>query len=149
MVSLPSHTAHRLQLLDVAFFGPFGKYYDDVLRMWMREHVGRPVTTWQVDEILNVAYGKAASAQNAVSGSRKAGLWPLTIDVFQDSDYAAATVTNVIREAAHEHKPAPPPIPAVAAPALTAVAIEAVPELCPPLPLPMLSRMPTVPTRTT
>ena len=26
----------------------FGKYYDDALRMWMREHVGRPVTTWQV-----------------------------------------------------------------------------------------------------
>ena len=45
------------------------------------------------------------------------GLWPLTLDVSQDS---------VITEAAHEHNPTPPLTP------LTAVAMEAVPELCPP-----------------
>ena len=60
----------------------------------------------------------------------KAGLWSLTIYVFQDSDFAAATVTNIITEAAQEHNPAPPLTPVVAAPALTAM--EAVPELCPP-----------------
>ena len=37
----------------------------------MREHVGRPVKTWQVAEILNAAYRKAASVQNAVSGSNR------------------------------------------------------------------------------
>ena len=35
----------------------------------MREHVGRPVTMWQVAEILNVAHRKAASVQNAVVAS--------------------------------------------------------------------------------
>ena len=29
LVSLPSHTTNRFQSLDGAFFGPFGKYYDD------------------------------------------------------------------------------------------------------------------------
>ena len=82
MVSLPPHTTHRFQPLDGAFFGPFGKYYDAALRMWVREHVGRPVTTWQVANILNVAYRKAASVQNVVSGFRNAGLWSLTIYVF-------------------------------------------------------------------
>ncbi|CAM1318676.1 Uncharacterised protein r2_g2668 [Pycnogonum litorale] len=95
MVSVPPHCTHRLQPLDVAFFGPFGKYYDDALRVWMRQHVGRPVTTWQVAEILNVAYGKAASVQNAVSGFRKSGLWALTMDIFQDSDFSPATLTDV------------------------------------------------------
>ena len=99
LVSLPPHTTRRFQPLDWAFFGPFGKYYDAVLRMWMREHVGRPVTTWQVAEIHN-SYRKAASVQNAVSGFRKAGLWSFTIYVFQDSEFAAATLTNVITEAA-------------------------------------------------
>ena len=61
MVSLPPHTTHRFQPLGGAFFGPFGKYYNDALMMWMKEHVGRPVTTWQVDEILNVAYRKVSS----------------------------------------------------------------------------------------
>ena len=72
MVSLPPHMTHRFQTLDGAFFGTFG---NDALRMWMREHVGRPVTMWQVAEILNVAYRKAAFVQNAVSGFRKGGLW--------------------------------------------------------------------------
>ena len=58
-------------------------------------------------------------------------------------DFAAATVTNAITGAAQEHNPTSPLTPAVAAPALTAVATEAVPGLCPPLPLPMLRRMPT------
>ena len=64
--------------------------------------------TWHVAEILNVDYRKAASVQNADSGFGKAGLWSLTIYVFQDSDFAAATVTNVITEAAQEHNPMPP-----------------------------------------
>ena len=57
-----------------------------------------------------MAYRKAASVQNAVSGFSKAGLWSLTID----SDFAAATVTNVIKEAHQEHNPMPPLTPAVA-----------------------------------
>ena len=47
----------------------------------------------------------------------------MVIDVFQDSDFAAATVTNVITKAARHHKPTPALTPAVAAPALTAVAM--------------------------
>ena len=39
-------------------FGPFGEYYDDALRMWLREHVGRPVTTWQVARMLLVTSGR-------------------------------------------------------------------------------------------
>ena len=87
----------------------------------MREHVGRPVTTWQVVNILNVAYRKAASVQNVVSGFRKARLWPLSTDVFQDSDSAAATVTNAITEAAQGHNPTPPLTPTIAATSLTAI----------------------------
>ena len=59
-------------------------------------------------------------------------MWSLAIDVFQDSDIAAVTVTSVITEAGQEHNPTPPLTPAVADPALTTVAMEAVPELSPP-----------------
>ena len=41
-------------------------------------------------------------------------------------------LTNVITEAAEEHNRMPHLTPDVAAPALTDVAMEAVPELCPP-----------------
>ena len=77
------------------------------------------MTTWQVAEILNVTYRKAASVQNPVSGFRKAGLAVVIYHI--DFDFTAATVTNVITEAAQEHNPMSPLTPAVAAPALTAV----------------------------
>ena len=51
-ISLPPHTTHRLQALDVAFFGPMGQFYDEAMRKWMRSHVGCPVTTWQVASLL-------------------------------------------------------------------------------------------------
>ena len=50
-------------------------------------------------------------------------LWSLNIYVFQDSDFAAATVTNVITEAAQEHNPMSPLTSTVATPVLTAVAM--------------------------
>ena len=127
-VSLLPHTAHRLWDSDVVCFGPLGKYYEGALRTWMREHVDRPVTTWQVAKILNAAYRKVASDQNVVICFRTAGIWSLTRYVFQDSDIAAATVTKVITEAAQEHNPTPPLTPAVANPALTAVIVVTVQE---------------------
>ena len=114
--------------------------------MLMREHVGRQVTTWQVAEILNVAYRKAASVQNADSGFRKAGLWPFTIYVFQDSDFAAVTVTNVITEAAQEQNPIChlAVTPTVAAPALTAVAMVTAQEHNPTPPLTTVVAVPAL-----
>ena len=75
MVSISPHTTHRPQPLDGAFFWTVWKYYDDALRMWMIEHVGRQVTTWQVAEILNVAYRKAASLHGK-DHSTKLHWWP-------------------------------------------------------------------------
>lgn len=94
MISLPPHCTHRLQPLDVSFFGPFKVYYNEAIRSWMRCHVGRPVTTWQVAELLNTAYRKAASVQNAVKGFEKTGLWPLNRDVFDDADFVASDPTD-------------------------------------------------------
>lgn len=97
MVSLPPHTMHRLQPLDVAFFAPLGTYYDESMRSWMRKHPGRAVTTWQVAELFGEAYGKAASVGIAMSGFRASGLWPLNLGVFCDADFSAAAVTDVTR----------------------------------------------------
>ena len=58
MVSLPPHTTHQFHLWMGHFSDRLG---NAALRMWMRERVGRPVTTWQVAAIHNVAYRKAAS----------------------------------------------------------------------------------------
>jgi hypothetical protein len=95
MISLPPHTTHRLQPLDMAFFGPLSTYYDEAMRNWMRQNVGRTVTTRQVAELLGIAYGKAASVGTAMNGFRASGLWPLNIGVFSEADFCAAAITDV------------------------------------------------------
>jgi len=102
MVSLPPHTTHKLQPLDVAFFGPFSKYYDSAITSYMRTNPGKVVTEYQMSSLLNEAYGRAASLQNAVSGFQKTGLWPLSMSVFVDADFLPARVTDleVVEESA-------------------------------------------------
>jgi len=97
MISLPPHTTHRLQPLDVSFFGPLGRYYDEAMRKWVRTHVSRPVTTWQVAELLGESYGRAASVAIATSGFKATGLWPLDVNVFSDADFSAAAFTDINR----------------------------------------------------
>ena len=45
MVSVPSHTTHRLQSLDVAISGSFGKYYDDAPYATSAPAVAAPALT--------------------------------------------------------------------------------------------------------
>jgi len=98
MISLPPHTTHRLQSLDVSFFGPLGTYYDEAMRTWIRTHISRSVTTWQVAELFGEAYGRTASVGLAVKGFQASGLWPLNMNVFTDADFTASAFTDVCSE---------------------------------------------------
>ena len=60
----------------------------------MRRHNGRPVTEYQIAELFGIAYGKAATTANAVSGFRKTGKIPFNPDIFSDVDFVAASVTE-------------------------------------------------------
>jgi len=60
----------------------------------LRRHNGRPVTEYQIAELFGIAYGKAATIGNAVSGFRKTGIIPFNPDIFSDEDFVAASVTE-------------------------------------------------------
>lgn len=46
-----------------------------------------------ISSIFNPAYLKGASPMNSINGFRVAGIWPYNRNVFQDSDFAPASVT--------------------------------------------------------
>ena len=68
MLSLPPHTSHRLQPLDVAFFKPLKTYYYQQINQWMRANYGMPVRMTQMCRLFGLAYGRAASVSCAVNG---------------------------------------------------------------------------------
>ena len=94
LLSLPPHTTHKLQPLDVGFFKPLQTHYDRFISTWLRSHPGRTFTEYQVAEAFNEAFGKAATVATAMNAFAKCGIWPLNEDVFSDADYSAAETTD-------------------------------------------------------
>lgn len=94
MLSLPPHTTHRLQPLDVGFFKPLQTYYDRFIDRWLRQHPGRTFTEYQVTEAFADAFGKAATVGIAQSSFERCGIWPFKADIFNESDYVAAETTD-------------------------------------------------------
>lgn len=94
LVSLPPHTTHKLQPLDVSFFGPLNSYYNQAITVWLREHPGRIFNEFQVAKAVGYAFGRAAVACNASNGFRKCGLWPLNPNVFEEHEFAPSLTTD-------------------------------------------------------
>ena len=71
LLCLPSHSTHRLQPLDVAFFRSLNAHYDDECRKWLREHQGQRINEERIPGLFSIAYGKSATVATAVNGFRK------------------------------------------------------------------------------
>lgn len=94
LLSLPPHTTHRLQPLDVGFFKPLQTYYDRCIDRWLRNHPGRTFTEYQVGEAFAEAYGKAATIEIATNAFKKCGIWPFNEEVFSEADFAPSQTTD-------------------------------------------------------
>lgn len=105
LLQLPGHTTHRLQPLDVAFFKPLRTFYEQLQDSWLRSHPGEGITVYRVPELLNEAYGRAATIHTAVNAFRASGIWPVNEMVFKDHHFAAAdALVNRATEEEEEEK---------------------------------------------
>lgn len=88
IISLPPHSTHKIQPLDLAFMGPFKTYYSQEIETWLKNHVGRNVSVYQIGELLGRSYLKAATAEVSVHGFRKSGIYPCNRYIFHDYEFA-------------------------------------------------------------
>lgn len=58
------HTSHKLQPLDRAVFGPFKRYYNTAADEWLLTHPGRPLSIYDVAELVGKAYPLAFTNVN-------------------------------------------------------------------------------------
>ena len=94
MLSLPPHTSHQTQPLDLAFFKALKTYYSQNIDQWMRAHPGRAVTMYQVSQLFGPAYAKAVSVSVAINGFRKAGVFPINPIVYEEIAFCPAEATE-------------------------------------------------------
>lgn len=73
-----------MQPLDIAFMCPFKTYYSQEIETWLKNHVNRNVSVHQIGQLLGKAYLRAATAEVAVHGFQKSGMYPCDRQVFCD-----------------------------------------------------------------
>lgn len=90
LLSIPPHTSHRLQPLDLTFFGPLKGALSREYGLFMVQNAHRRITTADIAGLLNKAYVKVATMEKGVSGFKAAGIFPLNPEKFSAEDFAAA-----------------------------------------------------------
>ncbi|XP_031330778.1 uncharacterized protein LOC116161535 [Photinus pyralis] len=95
VVTIPPHTSHRLQPLDVAFYSPLKSAFNRECDLFMKANQQAKITPYDLASLFNKAYQRIATIEKAASGFRATGIFPLDPERFTDEDFAPA-VHNTI-----------------------------------------------------
>lgn len=92
----PAHTTHKVQPVDTSFNKPLSTEMASESIRWTRSKhkKKRSLTIKNLFEIFTPAYLRAAKPENAISGFRRAGIFPFNRHAFTDKDYEAGTLID-------------------------------------------------------
>lgn len=94
LLTIPSHTSHRLQPLDRSVYGPFKGAYNRAMDGWLRPNPGKTVTIYDIPSVVNNAQMSAVVPRNILSGFQSTGIYPFNRELFSDVDFAPAVTTD-------------------------------------------------------
>ena len=77
IITLPSHTSHRLQLLDVTVFKPFKTAFRACRDRWTIENKGQTARKEDLTEWVSIGLQKALIQAKITKGFSATGIWPL------------------------------------------------------------------------
>ena len=94
LVSLPPHASHKLQPLDVGFFGPFKTAYSVECDNWIVSHPGRPITNYQVAGLFRAAYYRVGNLERPINAFKATGIYPFRPTIFDEVDFLPSDITD-------------------------------------------------------
>ena len=83
MITLPPHTSHRTQPLDLTVFGPLKNALHKECQTYMNMNNYEKLTPLELIPLFTKAYLKIANAEKAVNGFKTAGIWPFDSNIFE------------------------------------------------------------------
>lgn len=94
ILTLPPHSSHKMQPLDIAVFFPFKNYYNAELDNWMIRNPGRTISIYDIAACVAVAFDRAMKPETIKSGFKKSGIFPFDDQVFTEDDFLSSYVTD-------------------------------------------------------
>lgn len=98
MVSLPPHTSHKVQPLDVTFFAGLKSAYNHECDQFMKSHHYESIAVTDIAELFAKAYNRVATIEKGVNGFRCTGLYPMDRNVFKEEDFTPIPDSPTARE---------------------------------------------------
>lgn len=87
MLTIPPHSSHRLQPLDVTFFGPLKRAYNKERDLNIKSKSMVKITPYEIASLFNKAYSRVANLDKGISGFKTTGIFPMNPAVFRDEDF--------------------------------------------------------------
>ena len=94
MLTIPPHTSHQLQHLDVSIYGPLKAYYNQAADDWMRNNHDQTIRIFNVSEFIKDAAINALTPRNILSGFQTTGIDLLNSGIFKEPDFVAAEIMD-------------------------------------------------------
>lgn len=109
MLTLPPHCSHRMQPLDLTFFGPFKTQYARACDFYMTSHKVEVITIHDVVSLSNKAFQKVATVDKAVKGFERSGIYPYNLDTCQEYDFLPSTINKNVNSSPTNRETITPP----------------------------------------
>ncbi|XP_030751695.1 uncharacterized protein LOC115879152 [Sitophilus oryzae] len=87
IVTLPPHTYHRLQPLDVCFFGPLKTAYNRECDSFPKSKNCQRIDQSDIAELFKKAYNKTATIEKDVKGFEATGIFPFNRGVINEEEF--------------------------------------------------------------
>jgi len=104
LLTLPPHTSHRMQPLDLTFYGPLKNAYNKECESYMMNHPGQRITVFEIVSLFTKAFNRTANIEKAANGFRSAGIYPFDADKFDELFIESTQLT--VEESATGFSPA-------------------------------------------
>lgn len=94
LLSIPPHSSHKLQPLDIGVFGPLKTAYGQEAVKWMVSNAGKVITQFEIASLFGKAYSRIASIEKAEKSFSSTGIWLFNPYIFYE-DFKPASVTDI------------------------------------------------------
>lgn len=95
VISIPPHTSHRLQPLDVCFFAPLKIAYNQECDRYIKTKQYEKILQTDIADLFKNAYNRTATVEKGVRAFEVTGIFPCNRFIFSDEEFATSTNVEI------------------------------------------------------